>query len=243
MTGLRAEQREIADKFCKWLGSEHLINFDRPAPWSRIKELFSEFAAENSLLSFDCEILKYRFPLRLVNSDVLCKDKEAARELWNDYWERRVRPADELIVYCRNKLCGIGSRQVKTRLNLLAKSNLEAEILRQLLELEDIQLTANKYYGEYRKRSIARGYRSIGQLLYISEQRPDVLYCGLTGFHGFRVELHPASPVGSVQFEWDVADFKLRNFKQRFSLPLIFYDKPQLYRLEELISRKLASNE
>lgn len=243
MAGLRAEQREIANKFCKWLSSEHLINFDRPAPWSKIKELFSEFALKNSLLSFDCEILKYRFPLRLVNSDMFYKDREAARELWNDYWERRVRPTDELIVYCRSKLCGIGSRQVKTKLNLLAKSDLEAEILRQLLELEDIQLTANKYYGEYRNRSIARGYRSIEQLLRISKERPDLLYCGLTGFHGFRAAIHPASPAGSVQFEWDVADFKLRDFKQRFSLPLAFYDRPQLYRLEELISRKLVLNE
>lgn len=260
MTALRAEQREIADKFCRWLKSEHLIGFDRPAPWKRIKELFLDFAMANGQLSFDCEVLKHRYPLRLVCSDLNNGTPEHAREIWNGYWERRSLPTNELIEHCRNSLCKVGSRQVKIKLNALAKSDIEAAILRQMLEIEDVKITSGKYYGKYWDRSIDRGCESIRSLLFISNKRPDLIYCGLVGFRGFRVAVYPASPVASgvslagllgqpsqqstgIQFEWNVTGFRLSAPIQRFELPLVFYDRPQLYRLEDLISRKLFRNE
>ena len=145
---------------------------------------------------------------------------------------------------------------MKIKLNALAKSDVEAAILRQILEIEDVKITSGKYYGKYWDRSIDRGCESIKLLLSISSKRPDLIYCGLTGFRGFRVAVYPASPITSgvslvellgqpsqqsagIQFEWNITGFKLSTPIQRFELPLIFYDKPQLYRLEELISRKL----
>ena len=257
MTAIRAEQREIADKFCKWLESEHLIGFDRPAPWDKVKELFIEFAAQNGQLSFDCENLKHRYPLRLVCSELRSGATEHDREIWNEYWERRANSTNERIEYCRNLLCKVGSRQVKIKLNALAKSDVEAYVLRQLLELEDVSLTSGKYYGDYWRRSVNRGCQSVQQLLSVSSKRPDLIYCGRVGFRNFRVAVHPASLVASgislselsgqssqqasgVQFEWNIVNFKLSVPVQRFELPLAFYDRPQLYRLEELISRKLA---
>ena len=48
--------------------------------------------------------------------------------------------------------CGIGSRKLKLRLNKLKKSGDKvATILRNLIEAEDSNILAKKYFGEYRK--------------------------------------------------------------------------------------------
>lgn len=50
--------------------------------------------------------------------------------------------------YARDTFCGLGTRKVKLQLNKLAKESKEAEYVRRLLEVEDIniQAKANKWH-------------------------------------------------------------------------------------------------
>jgi hypothetical protein len=52
----------------------------------------------------------------------------------------------------REHFCNIGTRKTKLLLNkLIKKGNLKAEILRILLELEDVNICAKKYFGKYKQ--------------------------------------------------------------------------------------------
>ena len=80
-------------------------------------------------------------------------------EAWYDYKDQMYEIAGknyELVSNLedgRENFCGLGTRKVKLRLNKLIKEkNVDAEILRSLLELEDSNISAKKYVGKYRTR-------------------------------------------------------------------------------------------
>lgn len=57
---------------------------------------------------------------------------------------------------------GIGTNKIKRRLNKLAKDNKIAEIIRLMIEIEDVNILAKKYYGDYRDKK----YNEKQMLLY-----------------------------------------------------------------------------
>jgi hypothetical protein len=58
-----------------------------------------------------------------------------------------------ILEYSRHEACGIGSKKLKLRLNKLKKSGDKvASVLRNLIEAEDSNISAKKYFGKYRTR-------------------------------------------------------------------------------------------
>ena len=50
----------------------------------------------------------------------------------------------------RTDALGIGTNKIKRRLNKLAKEDNIAKIIRLMIEIEDVNILAKKYYGKYR---------------------------------------------------------------------------------------------
>lgn len=58
-----------------------------------------------------------------------------------------------ILEYSRYDACGIGSKKLKLRLNKLKKNGDKvASVLRKLIEAEDSNISAKKYFGKYRDR-------------------------------------------------------------------------------------------
>jgi hypothetical protein len=226
--------REVSEQFCHWLRSNYLIGIDNPCSWECLRDKFPEFAAKTGVTDVDVEVLKHRYPLRFICADA--NRQENSLELWNEYWNSRKHDFNR-IEYCRNKLCGIGSRLVKLRLNSLKDD--EAFCLRRMLELEDVQITSEKYFGEYWKRNVRRGFDSAVELVEFYKNNPAVIECGASGIYKFRVAWNPRQE-SEEQFEWDVSDFNNALEVGRFSLPIGSYSDPQILRLEKLISAKIS---
>lgn len=62
----------------------------------------------------------------------------------------------------RSNALGIGTNKIKRRLNKLAKDNKIAEIIRLMIEIEDVNILAKKYYGDYQDKK----YNEKQNLLY-----------------------------------------------------------------------------
>ena len=58
----------------------------------------------------------------------------------------------ESLEHFRKNICTIGTNKLKRRLNKLALTDLNAKILRNILEIEDINIQAKKTYGKYQER-------------------------------------------------------------------------------------------
>ena len=65
----------------------------------------------------------------------------------------------------RNSFCGIGTKKIKCRLNKLAKVNNIAKYVRMLLEVEDINIQAKKYYGKFKDKNYERKEEELIKLL------------------------------------------------------------------------------
>jgi hypothetical protein len=65
----------------------------------------------------------------------------------------------------REDFCGIGTCKIKRRLNKIAKTEAKALFLRNLLELEDANLSAKRYFGKHRRRYYEKKIEKLNQLV------------------------------------------------------------------------------
>lgn len=78
----------------------------------------------------------------------------------------------------RTNALGIGTNKIKRRLNKLAKENKIAEIIRLMIEIEDVNILAKKYYGKYRKNKYEEKQSLLQELINIYKES-DYIF----GFH------------------------------------------------------------
>lgn len=84
----------------------------------------------------------------------------------------------------RSNALGIGTNKIKRRLNKLAKEDKIAEIIRLMIEIEDVNILAKKYYGKYRNEKYDEKQSLLKQLIEIYE---DTEY--LFGYHNSDVPI------------------------------------------------------
>lgn len=116
----------------------------------------------------------------------------------------------------RDSFCGIGTRKIKLRLNKLSNYNSLAKIYRLALELEDVNICAKKYRGEYRdtyyekKDELVKKLSSLCQELNIPHGYKEndgfpkyIVYFDLPGCEqiSFHINNIPKMPIYSL--DWD----------------------------------------
>lgn len=85
----------------------------------------------------------------------------------------------------RESFCGLGTRKVKLLLNKLAKAGDSiAKLFRTALELQDVNITAKIYFGEWRDHYYQRKEELIQDLVDICKTVPEVKY-------GYKNEVGP----------------------------------------------------
>lgn len=87
----------------------------------------------------------------------------------------------------RRNFCGVGTRKVKLLLNKLAKAgDNKAKLFRTALELQDANITAKIYFGEWREHYYQRKEELIQELVDICKTIPEVKY-------GYKNEVGPCT--------------------------------------------------
>jgi len=67
--------------------------------------------------------------------------------------------------YNRDNFCNIGTNKIKRRLNKISKYDIFAKAIRLLLEIEDTNIQAKKYHGEYSNRNYIKKSKMISELI------------------------------------------------------------------------------
>lgn len=116
----------------------------------------------------------------------------------------------------RNQFCNIGTRKLKLRLNKLSKENTDAEYIRRLLEVEDVNIRAKGTRPYYRKRVYRIKDRMLRELVDFCEKHnytygaqetddfstKEILYFELPD--GIQVSFHCNHiPAKKYEKEWD----------------------------------------
>jgi hypothetical protein len=70
----------------------------------------------------------------------------------------------------RTEGLGIGTNKIKRRLNKLSKDNKIAGIIRLVIEIEDVNILAKKYYGEYRDKKYGQKQMLLEKLINIYKE-------------------------------------------------------------------------
>lgn len=87
----------------------------------------------------------------------------------------------------RESFCGLGTRKVKLLLNKLAKAGDSiAKLFRTALELQDVNITAKIYFGEWRDHYYQRKEELIRELVDLCKTTPNVKY-------GYKNEVGPCT--------------------------------------------------
>jgi hypothetical protein len=74
-------------------------------------------------------------------------------------------------------MCGIGTRKVKLFLNKkVKKGDSLALFFRTALELEDANISAKKYYGDYRRHYYDKKEELLQKLIVLSKDNPNIVY-------------------------------------------------------------------
>lgn len=224
-------ERNLLESFC--LNNQMVGDFDFVSyEWSDLKPKLQKFFNSEGLRSFDVEKLKFRHPIRFI---VKGQENEI---LWNEYWSARFN-SKELFEYMRNSFCGIGSKKAKILIN--ACPTLDAKIIRKILEIEDITISSQRYYGEFLGKNVDRRNKTILELQKISEKFPEKLriyevdnsmvVCDFN-FNGCR-----------NQFCWYMENgdkFNRLIKKSSHEFSMIVYNEPKIKRLEKLIERMIG---
>lgn len=85
--------------------------------------------------------------------------------------ERKNRRLEASLDNARDSFCGIGTRLVKLMLNRLAKTDDVAAAYRLALEIEDVNINAKKYFGEYKRSYYNKKEELICQLVDMCETK------------------------------------------------------------------------
>jgi hypothetical protein len=137
----------------------------------------------------------------------------------------------------RESFCGIGTRKIKLKLNKLIKDgNIDAKILRSLLELEDCNISAKKYVGKYRTKYYDKKSALLKECIGLYNQND--LVCGFQKSDNYSCNYVIYFEYGNVQLSWHSnSNYNLKKYPTEWD----GLENSTLYKLEKLINELLTS--
>lgn len=182
--------REMVEKFC--MGMLRPDDDFRTFKWE--EEMFPAFAKfmDRNGIDGSPSSFRYHVPLRFI------VDGTSSEDGWRRYWLSRndVPEAD----YIRKKLCGIGSTKVKLALNNIP--TIDAKIMRNVLEVEDMTVSSMKYFGMIASRNLQKRNAGIRRLVDVSKEFPEKIRMNVVD--GKMIFCKAMVSGVSVELLWDV---------------------------------------
>ena len=190
---LEKTKKKIKENHCKFLENEKYIEslFGNKIEYFDIENncimegIINDSHGRNNIIEIDG---KY-FEVNNVNIKNCDEWRERITErinekvFYNEQWFNKkdfakIKNHDliEQLSCMREKMCGIGTRKVKLLLNeKIKEGDYIAELYRTALEIEDLNISAKKYHGEYREKYYSKKNDNILLLSELCNKYSDIL--------------------------------------------------------------------
>lgn len=158
---------------------------------------------------------------------------------WTKHTHQAEYKNDQLVddlIDKRETLCGMGTRKTKLKLNKMIKSgSVNALILRNLLELEDANITAKRYHGVYKQASYDKKNELLKTCIDLFKRHN--LKCGYHNVDNYSCPYVIYFEVNGIQMSWHA--------HKSFGTPQYMHVwdglvNSTLSKLEQLISHEIA---
>lgn len=231
----RRADRAFLDEFCRVSGFVGDFDFI-PRDWNKEIAPKLEKFLKTKNINNSPDYYKYKTPLRFIVKAF------ADERSWNEYWHIDSKRSDiiEMSSYLRNSMYdGRGSKIVKRMLNSI--NTIDSKIMRIILEVEDIVISSEKYYGEFLRRNMERRDEEIVKLYRLSKQFPEKLE--VYNVNNSMVVCNVKVAGFNEQFCWSLGENEKIDIPQTdsFELSVRIYRKQKIFRMEEIIERLLEN--